>query len=123
MTNKAIGERYGTSDEAVRQALARAGFRSGPDRVSHGRFLPWTMRADHANHIVAKRLRTYSRFRQGWPLEPEEARRLEDWIEFMEGNNSLGVPLAVHYDRHEGFWLEEAGPGDRDFIHEDVMAA
>lgn len=119
LSNKDIALRYGTTGEAVRQALAKVGFRRQPERPSHARYLPWTVRADHVGDLLARRLRMASKREQGRPMTESENRLLDDWIAFMEGGNSYGVPLSVHYDRNddEGFWLEPRRPGDRDFIH------
>jgi hypothetical protein len=118
MTNIEIGERYGTTGEAVRQALAKSGYGRSAERPNHGRFLPWRIRADHVGDVLARRLRALSKKEQGKSLTDSEARLLEEWIKFMDGGNEAGVPLSVHYDRldDEGFWLEPRQPGDRDYI-------
>ena len=119
LTNKEIGEIYGVTGEAVRQALEKAGFtRSDNGRPSHAYYLPWKVRADHVGDVLARRLRAYSKRQQGKPLKDTEARLLDEWVKFMDGGNSLGVPLSVHYDRsdEDGFWLEPRQPGDRDYI-------
>lgn len=125
MSNREIGERYGTTGEAVRQALVRAGYQRHDARPSHAHYLPWRIRADHVGDVLARRLRAYSKRQQGKALSDSEARLLDDWIKYMEGNNAYGVPLSVHYDRHdeEGFWLEPRQPGDRDFISPPLHAA
>lgn len=118
LTNQAIAELYGTTAEAVRQALERGGYKRSDHRPNHGRFLPWRIRANHTGDVLLRRLRAYSKREQGLPLSPTEARLLDEWIKFMEGENTLGVPLSVHYDRmdDDGFWLEPRHAGDRDFI-------
>lgn len=118
LTNQQIGERYGTSAEAVRQALARNGVRRGPARPNHSRFIPWRLRADHVGDVLARRLRAYSKMQQGKQLSSTEQRLLDEWMRFMDGDNSHGIPLSVHYDRMDeaGFWLEPRQPGDRDYI-------
>jgi hypothetical protein len=125
MTNREIGDLYGTSAEAVRQALVRAGYQRKDSRASHSHFLPWKVRADHVSDVLARRLRSYSKRQQGKPLNETEERQLEDWIRFMEGANSYGIPLSVHYSRtdEEGFWLEPKRPGDRDYICPPLEAA
>lgn len=119
LSNKDIAVKYGTTGEAVRQALAKVGFRRQPERPSHARYLPWVLRADHVGDMLARRLRMLSKREQGRPMTDSENRMLDDWLAFMEGNNSYGVPLSVHYDRNDpqGFWLEPRRSGDRDFIH------
>lgn len=118
MTNREIGELYGTSGEAVRQALQRVGYARPVNRATHGYYIPWTVRADHVGDVLARRLRSYSKRQQGRPLSITEERLLDEWIKFMDGANEYGIPLAVHYSRHddEGFWLEPRQPGDRDYI-------
>lgn len=124
LTNQEIGDLYGTTGEAVRQQLAAAGVRRSESRPSHARYIPWKVRGDHVGDVIARRLRSYSKRQQGKPLTDTEARLLDEWIAFMEGANSFGVPLSVHYDRNddEGFWLEPRKPGDRDFISPPVAA-
>ena len=119
LSNTDIGAKYNASGEAVRQLLERHGIHREHGRTSHSRFMPWRIRADHANDVLAKRLRAYSKRVQGTPLSEKDSRLLDQWIEYMNGANALGVPLSVHYDRrdNDGFWLEPAVPGDRDFIH------
>jgi len=126
MTNREIGEMYGVTGEAVRQALVRAGYqREGSDRPSHAYYLPWRLRGDHVGDVLARRLRAYSKRQQGKSLNEQELRLLDEWVKFMEGGNSLGVPLSVHYSRtdEEGFWLEPRQAGDRDYISPPVEAA
>lgn len=117
LTNREIGEKYGTTGEAVRQALARIGY-TRDTRPTHAYYLPWRIRSDHAGDVLARRLRAYSKRQQSKPLSETESRLLDEWVKFMEGGNSFGVPLSVHYDRtdDEGFWLEPRQPGDRDYI-------
>lgn len=119
-TNREIAERYGVSGEAVRQALVRDGIeREGANqRPSHAYYVPWRLRGDHVNDVLARRLRSYSKRQQGRQLAETENRLLDEWLKFMDGDNSLGVSLSVHYDRNddEGFWLEPRAPGDRDYI-------
>lgn len=117
-SNQEIADQYGVSAEAVRQALAREGFRREPTRPRHAHYIPWRVRGDHVGDVLAKRLRAYSRREQGFPISESDERLLNEWIDFMEGNNSYGVPLSVHYDRtdREGFWLEPRQAGDRNFI-------
>lgn len=125
MTNREIGELYGTSGEAVRQALQRAGYQRPDSRASHAYYLPWKIRADHISDVLARRLRLYSKRQQGKSLNETEARLLDEWVRFMEGDNDYSVPLAVHYSRtdEEGFWLEPRKPGDRDYISPPLDAA
>lgn len=125
LTNKQIADLYGVSPEAVRQAvnreavqreLEREGIERGPKRVSHRRYMPWRIRADHAHDIVAKRLRLYSRAEQGLPLADAERRQLVEWKEYMDGGNRWRVPLSVHYEISEGFWLAPRQAGDENYI-------
>jgi biotin operon repressor len=118
LSNQEIGDRYGTTREAVRLALKRAGVQVERVRNDHSRYLPWRLRADHTHDVIARRLRSYSKRAQGAPLSPDDARKLAAWEEFMNGANPYGVKLSVHYDRtdDDGFWLEPARPGDRDYI-------
>lgn len=125
MSNREIGELYGTTGEAVRQALQRAGYQREESRPRHAYYLPWKVRADHVGDVLARRLRAYSKRQQGKPLSDTDARLLDEWIAYMEGANRLGIPLSVHYSRtdEEGFWLEPRKPGDRDYISPPLEAA
>lgn len=124
MSNREIADRYGVTGEAVRQALEKGGFRRPTTRPSHAHYIPWKVRADHVGDKLARRLRAYSKRQQGKPLTDTESRLLDEWLKFMEGDNSLGVPLSVHYDRtdEDGFWLEPRAPGDRDYISPPLSA-
>lgn len=123
LSNREIAELYGVTGEAVRQALERGGFKREADRPNHAHYIPWKIRADHGGDVLLRRLRSYSKRQQGKPLSDTEARLLDEWLRFMEGGNSLGVPLSVHYDRTDadGFWLEPRRPGDRDYISPPAM--
>lgn len=116
LTNKAIGDLYGVSGESVRQRLVKAGI-IRPERISHATYLPWTVRSDHTRLLLARRLRDYSRRQQNQP--EDQPRALDAWLKFMDGGNRWGLPMAVHYDRADpdGFWLEPAKDGDRNYIH------
>lgn len=121
-TAKEIADMYGTTQEAARQKLVALGLRPSrlPGRVSHERYVPWQqMNANHQKHILVRYLRDYSRRVQGVDLTEDRAFKLNEFIRFMEGDNPGGVPLSVHYNRHdpEGFWTEARKPGDRDYIH------
>lgn len=118
LTNKEIGEKYGVTAEAARRQLARAGFQR-PPRPHHGDYIPWRVRADHVGHLLARRLRAYSKAQQGFPLTDSEERLLTEWQAWMDGDNKWGLPMAVHYDRNDddGFWVEPAKPGDDHYIH------
>lgn len=118
MSNRQIGEQFGVSGEAVRQGLERCGYQRD-NRPGHGYYIPWRVRSDHQDDTLIRRLRDYSKRQQGKPLAESKSRLLDEWVKWMQGGNPLGVPLSVHYDRtdDEGFWLEPAQAGDRDFIH------
>ena len=119
MTKRQIADAYGVTAEAVRQALVKAGIQASRERPTHAHYLPWRLRADHVGDVLARRLRAYSKRQQGISLSVAEARLLDQWIAYMDGDNPIGVPLSVHYDRtdRDGFWLEPRQPGDRDYIN------
>lgn len=118
LSYREIADKYGVTGEAVRQALDKGGYRKPNSRPSHAHYIPWKVRADHVGDVLARRLRAYSKRQQGKPLRDSEAKLLDEWLKFMDGENSLGVPLSVHYDRNteDGFWLEVRQNGDRDLI-------
>lgn len=115
--NEQIARHYGASREAVRQQLAKHGVKSPRERADHGHYIPWRVRVDHSGDYCAKRLRSYSRMKQGWPLGEAEERLLREFMDYMDGNNKWGVPLSVWYSQEDGFWLDPRRPGDRDYIH------
>lgn len=123
MTKKQIAARYGVTVEAVRQSCVRYGIELPRERPSHNHYVPWRLRGDHVGHVLARRLRAYSKRQQGIRLSPQESKLLDEFIEYMEGSNPSGLPLSVHYDRldNEGFWLEARQPGDRDFISPPIQ--
>lgn len=120
MNNLEIAEMYGTTGEAVRQALVRCGVQRQETerRPRHNHYVPWKIRTNHTSDTLLTCLRLYSKKQQGFDLSATEARKLEKFIRFMEGGNSMGVPLSVHYDYMDpdGFWLAARGPGDRDYV-------
>lgn len=121
-TTREIAEMYGVSYEAVRQHLISLGVRPQrlPGKIVHEQYVPWRhMNSAHQRHILIRRLRDYSRRQQGKTLSVTNERLLDEWIEYMDGNNPWGVPLSVHYSRQdpEGFWTEPRREGDRDYIH------
>ena len=117
LSNQEIAEMFGVTAEAVRQALVKSDYRRERLRPSHAHYIPWRVRADHVGDVLARRLRAYSKRQQDRKLTISEARLLDEWVQFMTGDNSTGLGLSVHYNRDEGFWLQPEVPGDRDFIH------
>jgi hypothetical protein len=119
LSNREISERYGVTTEAVRINLKRAGVTVPATRTSHVHYIPWRLRSDHTHDVIARRLRDYSRIKQGGTISPDDQRKLDHWMEFMDGANPYGLELSVHYDRldPDGFWLSPRQPGDRDYIH------
>ena len=119
MSNKQIADRYSVTREAVRQAFAKHEIRNSPERTRHAKHLPWRVRSDHTDDMLAKRLRAYSKRQQNQPLAARDERLLDEWVSYMDGNNWTSVPLSVHYDRADadGFWLEPRSPEDTDYVH------
>jgi len=117
LSNLDIGDRYGVTAEAVRQALVKSDYHRPRIRPSHAYYLPWRVRADHVGDVLARRLRSYSKRQQGRKITASETRLLDEWLQFMNGDNSTSLRLSVHYSRSQGFWLQPQVPGDRDFIH------
>jgi hypothetical protein len=119
LTNQSIADRYGVTQEAVRQALTRCGIERPRVRNDFRHYLPWRpVRSNHQRHVLAIRLRSYAKKQQGKELMPHEPALLEEFMAYLDGENAWGVPLSVHYDLDDadGFWLEPRRPGDRDYI-------
>lgn len=124
MTYQDIASRYHVSREAVRQRCVKMGVKK-TERLDHRDFIPWKgIRTDHNDNVLLKRLREYSHLRQGRELAPGRQRLLEKWIDWMDGKNAWGVPLAVHYSwtDEEGFWCEPRRPGDKDYVSPPIEA-
>lgn len=119
LTNRQIGELYGVSGESVRQQLERNGIQRPRRHPDHSKYLPWTIRADHAGNLIANRLRSYSKQQQRLPLSSSAERLLEEWKSWMDGGNRWGVPMSVCYsqDERDGFWIQPRQPGDEHYIH------
>lgn len=120
MTTADIATKYDVSHEAVRQVRQRAGVPAARQRPTHAHYIPWgPLRGDHVGHLLVRRLRSYSKREQGRELSASDARRLDEWLAYMDGANPLGVPLSVWYERtdEQGFWLAPRGAGDRNYIH------
>lgn len=118
-SNNAIAEMYGVTPEAVRQALVRCGIDRPRQRLDHSHYFPWKgVRSNHQRNVLAGRLRSYSKLMQDKPLRDNEKRLLDEFREWMDGENEWGVPFSVHYNRDDpdGFWVEPRKPGDRDYI-------
>lgn len=114
MSDRDIASRYEVSPEAVRKFRHRYGIERPSAHADHSAYIPWKVKASHAQHPLVRRLREYSRQQQGLPLTEVEQQRVENFLLFLRGGNDLRLPLVVTYDRDraEGFALEPARPGE-----------
>ena len=54
LTKRQIATQYQVTVEAVRQAIQRCSIQtSEPKRMTHARYIPWRLRADHQGHVIA----------------------------------------------------------------------
>lgn len=77
-------------------------------RETYVDLIPWTVNPEHRALYPVKMLRMTGRRRAGLPLRPEDARRLDAWLEKLQDRN-----LVVHYDpgTAQGFFYVEPRPG------------
>lgn len=71
----------------VSAAMSRAGL-SG-DQVRYEEEIPWRVQAQHLREYPVRMLRLLGRKRHGMPLKPEEALRLENWLELLKEENAV----------------------------------
>ena len=94
--SKQTGEHVGRS--SVSAALHRA---AKTNRIRYERYLPWTVRQEHANLYNAIMLRLAARVDKGEKLTEANAKRLSSWKEALVRDN-----VVIHYEpeTHQGFF-------------------
>jgi hypothetical protein len=112
-----IAEQYEVSVSAVQKALRRAGL--ADEQITYRHVVPWKVDARLTNTAVMQRLRSIAKQKQGYPLEEEERRLLEEWFDLMAENN---VVLDYHPDAPPndastlgGWFYRTRVPEDQDF--------
>jgi len=117
LTQRQIAERWydetgeNCSRAAVGMAISRYGLKSAHAIERYDDLIPWQVQSVHSMHKHARHLRWLSRRRRGLPLNDEESRRLDSWLQKLETSNAV-----VHYDPDtpQGFWLVHREPEDGD---------
>ncbi|MEU9058975.1 hypothetical protein AB0D13_08900 [Streptomyces sp. NPDC048430] len=85
MTYEEIGELYGVTKGAVYLQLRDAKISSV--RPDHSKFIPWTVKTEHAQARPNGMLRLYSRREQGDTLPAVKARMLDKWLGEIKAAN------------------------------------
>ncbi|MFJ9423462.1 hypothetical protein [Streptomyces sp. NPDC101249] len=78
MTYEEIGEKYGVTKGAVYLQLRDA--KISGTRPDHSKYIPWTVRTEHAQARPNMMLRLYSRREQGETLPGTKERMLDKWL-------------------------------------------
>jgi len=118
MTYEEIGKMYGVSKGAVYQALRNAN--QTKTRPDHSKYIPWTVRTEHAQARPNGMLRLYSRREQGETLPAVKERMLDKWLaELKEAN----VVVCYHRDMAPnpasptgGWYYSKRRPSDGDSL-------
>ncbi|MBK3559331.1 hypothetical protein JHN55_22960 [Streptomyces sp. MBT56] len=85
MTYEEIGNLYGVTKGAVYLQLRDA--KISKSRPDHSKYIPWTVRAEHAQARPNGMLRLYSRRAQGEELPAVKARMLDKWLAEIKAAN------------------------------------
>jgi hypothetical protein len=120
-TYEEIAELYGVTKGAVYWQLRDAGLAKA--RPDHSKYIPWTIKTEHAHAKPATMLRLHSRREQGDTIPAVKARMLDKWLaEIREAN------VVVCYDRTMapnpasttgGFYYSKRRPEDGDSLVRD----
>ncbi len=106
-TQADLARAYGVSRQAVSAMVQRE--RVAPPRVSHKRWVPWTIAVEHSYHYLVERLHDLARRELGQPLTDKATRQLDAWLVRM-----AQLDVVVDYNREDGFHLVRRRPEDGD---------
>lgn len=116
MTYEEIGELYDVSKGAVYLQLRDA--KISKARPDHSKYIPWTVKAEHAQARPNGMLRLYSRREQGETLPAVKERMLDKWLGELKDAN-----VVVCYHREQapnpaspngGWYYSKRRPSDGD---------
>jgi hypothetical protein len=119
LTYEEIAERYGVTKGAVYWQLRDAGL--AKTRPDHSKFLPWTVKAEHAHARPATMLRLLSRREHGDTIPAVKARMLDKWLKEVQ---EAGVVVCYARDMPPnpaspttgGFFYSKRRPQDGDSL-------
>lgn len=117
MTYQEIADMYGVTKGAVYWQLRDAGLAKA--RPDHSKYLPWTVKTEHAHARPAMMLRLLSRREQGDKIPDVKARMLDKWLGEVKA-----ADVVVCYNRDMapnpanpttgGFYYSKRRPTDGD---------
>lgn len=114
MTDQEIADRYGVTRPAVAYWRKAAGIsKDTPERLSHKKFIPWTVAEKDGQHHFARMLRAYSTRQQGKPVRDTESKQLDALLAFLDEEG-----LVIDYDREKGWGYRRRLPSDTGIIRE-----
>lgn len=93
---------------AVSSAISRAGLSQPASRYKDQ--LPWRVRIEHSKHYAARMLRLLGRRENGEVLHPQDAARLDAWLERLEADNAV---VAYIPETDDGFHYMDPPKGYR----------
>lgn len=106
-----IAKEYGTTPQAVSNALRRSGL-SGGRPVERQKWMPWTVADAHQRDGIMRALRDKVRLERGLHVDESAARRVEEMFETLKQHR-----LVIGYDREIGFFTTRR-VGKEEFITE-----
>ncbi|MDL5204925.1 hypothetical protein [Streptomyces sp. ALI-76-A] len=118
MTYEQIGEMYGVTKGAVYLQLRDA--KISKARPDHSRYIPWTVKTEHAQARPNAMLRLYSRREQNDPIPAVKERMLDKWLEELKA-----ADVVVCYNREQapnpasptgGWYYSKRRPSDGDSL-------
>ncbi|MFJ5997580.1 hypothetical protein [Streptomyces sp. NPDC092370] len=118
MTYEQIGEMYGVTKGAVYLQLRDA--KISKARPDHSKYIPWTVKTEHAQARPNSMLRLYSRREQKDPIPAVKARMLDKWLNELK---EADVVVCYHRDMVPnpaspvgGWYYSKRRPEDGDSI-------
>lgn len=118
LTYEEIGEKYGVTKGAVYLQLRDA--KISKPRPDHSKYIPWTVKTEHAQARPNGMLRLYSRREQGEKLPAVKERMLDKWLEEVKA-----ADVVVCYNREMapnpasptgGWYYSKRRPSDGDSL-------
>jgi transcriptional regulator with XRE-family HTH domain len=117
LTYEEIGEKYGVTKGAVYLQLRDA--KISKPRPDHSKYIPWTVKTEHAQARPNGMLRLYSRREQGETLPAVKERMLDKWLAEIKA-----ADVVVCYHREQapnpaspvtgGWYYSKRRPSDGD---------
>lgn len=105
MTHTEIGEKFGTTRQAVATALSRAGL-TDKHRCST---VPWRVKMGHHTNYNLRMLRAHDRILRGDEISDAERHRHDLWVERLREYGDMVVDYNPDFE--EGFYWVPRRPG------------